>query len=70
MNFTYVKSGLYSSVKDKEELEEATGQKCRFGFNWWFWLPRLNIKLSGRYKTIAIMWLCFCVAYEGFIGEA
>jgi hypothetical protein len=64
MNFVYVKAGKLESEESKRHLEDV-GQKCRFGFNWWFWLPRFNFRIFTSYKAIECMWFCFAISYEG-----
>lgn len=52
-------AGKYEDQEMKRHLEEDAGQKCRFGFNWWYWMPRIR---TGR-VNITLAWLCFMFDY-------
>jgi len=37
----------------------GAGQKCLFGYCWWFWLPRIRI---SKYNC-DFQWLCFMASF-------
>lgn len=49
----------YTSAEAKEHLERDCGQKCRLGFNWWFWFPNISIDKWN----IDVALFCFMVVY-------
>lgn len=70
MKLMSLMAGRYKDKEDKEDIEFQTDQKCRFGFCWWYWLPRFKIRLKSRYKDISVTWFCFMVSFEGLLNEA
>lgn len=66
--FSFVKSDKYESEDTKKHLERDCGQKCRFGFCWWFWLPRIRFNLRLRFGNIDFIWFCylFSISWPGF----
>lgn len=40
--------------------------RSRFGFLWWFWLPRLHTQRPDdqNARVIRLIWLCFAVGVE------
>ena len=70
MKLMTLRAEKYDSTEDKELIETTCDQICRFGFCWWYWVPRLEVRLKSRYKNISITWLCFQVSFEGFLSEA
>jgi hypothetical protein len=40
--------------------------RSRFGFVWWFWLPRLHAQQPDEQnpRVIRVIWLCFAVGLE------
>lgn len=65
MAFTFVTADTYETPQMKRHLEEGAGQKCRFGYCWWYWFPRIRIRLHTSYKLIEFTWLRFSWSYEG-----
>ena len=67
MKFMFVAADKYDDEDQKKHLENDCGQKCRFGYCWWYWLPRLRVRLKTAYKVIEIQWLRFSLSYEGVL---
>lgn len=42
------------------------GYRSRFGFIWWFWIPRLHTQHSDRWnpRVLRLVWLCFGAGIE------
>ena len=51
-------AGFYESDEQRRHLEEE-GQKCRFGRNWWVWLPYTH----RRHGSFSVMWLCYWIEF-------
>ena len=66
MQIMFMSSDRYGDEGTKRHLESC-GQKCRFGYSWWYWVPRIKISLIERYKCVEIIWLRFSLSYEGTI---
>ena len=67
MKFIFIRAHKYTDKKEKLHLEKDCGQKCRFGYCWWLWMPRFKIRLHSRYKIAEIMWLNMSLSYEGLM---
>jgi len=65
MKLLFVSADKYGDEDQKDHLEISCNQKCRFGYCWWYWLPRLKIRLHTKYKVIEVTWLRFSLSYEG-----
>jgi len=68
MHFVFIKAGKYETEELKNHLEMDCDQKCRFGCCWWYWVPRMKIRLKTEYKLIEIIWLRFVLSYEGMLN--
>ena len=46
--------------------EPFGGYRSRFGFLWWFWMPRIHTQRpdSENPRIIRIIWLCVAVGIE------
>lgn len=42
------------------------GYRSRFGFIWWFWIPRLHTQHADKWnpRVIRLIWLCFAFGIE------
>ena len=59
--------------------DDFDGYRSRFGFAWWFWLPKIHLQhpeVLNRYsnpRVIRLIWLCCAIGvdigYDGFIGD-
>ncbi len=65
-----VRCRAFVSPKGTPE-EDCPGYKSRFGFAWWFWLPRLHnwpprITERGWHnaRVLRVVWLCFAAGME------
>ena len=56
---SFIKAGKYEDIEEKRHLEVDAGQRCLFGFCWWFWLPRVRISTYNW----DFMWLCFMFTF-------
>jgi len=57
--------GRYTNEDDKRHLAEVNEIPPRFGFNYWFWLPRVGYR--RKYGSVTIFhWLCFWLIYDNF----
>ena len=67
MKLMFVAADKYLDDSDKHHLETDCDQKCRFGYCWWYWLPRFESRLKTEYKIIEVTWLRFSLSYEGML---
>ena len=62
---SFVKSG---KMKDNVHCEDIDFIKCefplsRFGFNWWYWIPKIKI-LPSKSNTTIFEVILFCFNFE------
>lgn len=48
------------------------GYRSRFGFIWWFWVPRLHTQRPNEWNpcVIRVIWLCFAAGIEVWTKES
>ena len=46
--------------------------RSRFGFIWWFWIPRIHWQRPDRWNpcVFRIIWLCFASGFEMWTQES
>lgn len=56
---SFIKSGKIKDSVESYDIYSIEKEliKSRFGFNWWYWIPK--IKLFRGLTIIEIFWLCF-----------
>jgi len=52
--------------EEKEFLEEVNGVAPKFGFNYWFWMPKLKIRNRGTISMYDFKWLCFISSWDNY----
>ncbi len=63
---------LHSFIAPRGYAEPFDGYRSRFGFIWWFWIPRLHTQRPDRWNpwVFRIIWLCFAAGFEVWTQES
>jgi hypothetical protein len=59
-------SGRLASGSEEKHLLEYNGVPPRFGFNYWFWVPKLEIRKQNTISIYSFNWLCFFSYWDNY----
>ena len=59
VSFSLVKSGKCETIEDYYHLNEANEVPPRYGFNWWFWKPKVIFMPKNSLTVIEIKFMCY-----------